>query len=336
MMPEQDRKQGKGRKWLLGFAILLAAVLLYFALKDISWGEVWQTIRSAQPALLLVGIGLTIFNLLMRGLRWGVLLSAEKRIPPATMFWATAVGYLGNLALPARAGEVIRSAALSRKTGLSIGYIFATALTERVLDVLILVIIALISAPAIGTLPGWMSQALPLMSILGAAAVLFLVLAPKFENLLGKVIHRLPLPEKWKSGLAGFLNRFLTGGKAFQHPLRAGGFLGFSVVIWLVDGITAVIVGRALSLHFTLAQVMLFLVGLGLSSAVPSTPGYVGVYQFVAVSILPLFGVTRSQALSFVLVLQAVSVVVVVISGVVGLWRLGIRKLSVQQDGGDL
>jgi glycosyltransferase 2 family protein len=333
MMANRPPVQNK-KRWIIVFAILLAIVLLYFSLKGISWNEVWASIIHADGKLLLVGLGLTLFNLGMRGLRWGVLLSAEMKISPVTMFWATVVGYLGNMTLPARAGEVLRSAALSRKTGLSLGYIFATALTERVLDVLILVMIALISAPTISNLPEWMGQTMPIMAVLGGAAVLFLVAAPRFERLFGKIVQIMPIPPKWKESLILFINRFLMGGKAFLHPLRAGGFLGLSAVIWLIDGIIGMLVGNALGLTLSLAQVMLFLVGLGLSSAIPSTPGYVGVYQFVAVTLLPLFGISKSQALSFVLILQAISVVVVVISGLIGAWRLGIRKLQINVDEG--
>jgi uncharacterized membrane protein YbhN (UPF0104 family) len=50
---------------------------------------------------------------------------------------------------------------------------------------------------------------------------------------------------------------------------------------------------------------MLLLTGLGLSSALPSTPGYVGIYQFVAVTVLAPLGIAKSSALAFILVLQA-------------------------------
>ena len=175
---------------------------------------------------------------------------------------------------------------------------------------------------------------MPIMAILGGLAVIFLIAAPKFEKLFGKIVHVMPIPQKWKDSLIQFINRFLMGGKAFLHPLRAGGFLGLSVIIWLVDGMIGLLVGKALGLTLSLAQVMLFLVGLGLSSAIPSTPGYVGVYQFVAVTLLPLFGISKSQALSYVLILQATSVIVVVVSGLIGFWRLGIRKLQVDMDEG--
>lgn len=327
MESEKPANKSKNR-WILIIAVVLAVVLLFFSLRDISWNEVWRTIIGTNIGLLVAGLGITLVNLFFRGIRWGVLLSAEQKISPLSMFWAASVGYLGNMTLPARAGEVIRSAALSRKTGLSLGYIFATALTERILDVLILVFIAVLSIKSLPNLPDWMGNAMVIMSILAGFALIFLVVAPRFERMLNRIIQKLPFPIKWKDLACKFINRFLTGGKAFVHPVRAGGFLGFSAVIWLLDGVIGILIGKALGLDFSLAQVMLFLVGLGLSSAVPSTPGYVGVYQFVAVTLLPLFGVTKSQALSYMLILQATSVIIVVIFGLLGTWQLGIRRLN--------
>jgi uncharacterized membrane protein YbhN (UPF0104 family) len=95
-------------------------------------------------------------------------------------------------------------------------------------------------------------------------------------------------------------------------------------VIWLMDALGTMIAAWALHLPLNILQALLLLAALGLASAIPSTPGYVGTYQFVAVTILPLFGITRSQALTFILVLQASTYVVVTIWGLLGLWRLAV------------
>ncbi|MEP6716699.1 MAG: lysylphosphatidylglycerol synthase domain-containing protein, partial [Terriglobia bacterium] len=64
----------------------------------------------------------------------------------------------------------------------------------------------------------------------------------------------------------------------------------------------------------------LLITGLGLGSALPSTPGYVGIYQFVAVSILTPFGITRTDAIAYILLLQAASYIVVTVWGLIALW----------------
>jgi hypothetical protein len=61
--------------------------------------------------------------------------------------------------------------------------------------------------------------------------------------------------------------------------------------------------------------------GLGLGSALPSTPGYVGVYQFVAVSVLTPFGFSQSDAIAHILLYQAMTTAVFLFWGLLGLSR---------------
>jgi uncharacterized membrane protein YbhN (UPF0104 family) len=56
-------------------------------------------------------------------------------------------------------------------------------------------------------------------------------------------------------------------------------------------------------------------------SALPSTPGYVGIYQFVAVTVLTPFGFSRADAIAFIVVAQALMYVVIGFWGAIGLSR---------------
>src|ERR1039457_5477273 len=61
--------------------------------------------------------------------------------------------------------------------------------------------------------------------------------------------------------------------------------------------------------------------GMGLGSALPSTPGYVGIYQFVTVGILTPFGVRHDDALAYSFVSQALNYAIVLVLGLPGLYR---------------
>jgi uncharacterized membrane protein YbhN (UPF0104 family) len=65
----------------------------------------------------------------------------------------------------------------------------------------------------------------------------------------------------------------------------------------------------------------LLIAGLGVGTALPSTPGYVGIYQFVAVTVLTPFGFSRTDAIAFILVAQVLSNIVIGVWGSLGLWR---------------
>jgi uncharacterized membrane protein YbhN (UPF0104 family) len=115
---------------------------------------------------------------------------------------------------------------------------------------------------------------------------------------------------------------FLVGAAALQHWVRLGQFLLFSAAIWTLDMLTSLQVARAFSLELSPALALVLLAALGLSSALPSTPGYVGVYQLVAVAVLTPFGFTQSQALVYILAYQAVNYLVISVWGLLGLWKL--------------
>jgi uncharacterized protein (TIRG00374 family) len=308
--------------WYLAFTIALAALLLYLALRGVSWQEMVATVRQGHAEYLVVSLALLTVSVLARALRWGVLVSAEKPVRALTMFWATSIGYLGNLFLPARAGEVIRSVMLGRAASIHAGYILATALTERILDVVVLVLVSLFVLPVLPGMPPWFGQAMLVMGAAGIVALAVLFTAPRFGDFYRRILARLPLPAGLRGAIERLLDQFISGTKAFTDPGRAARFLGLTAVIWMLDSINAVMIGRMLNLTLGLPQAFILLVALGLSSALPSTPGYVGIYQFVAVTLLPIFGINPSQALTYILAFQANTVIGVSLWGLLGLWRI--------------
>jgi uncharacterized membrane protein YbhN (UPF0104 family) len=86
--------------------------------------------------------------------------------------------------------------------------------------------------------------------------------------------------------------------------------------------VTAVLAAHALGIDLPFQVALLLLAGIGLGSALPSTPGYVGIYQFVTVSILTPFGVPHDDALAFSFVSQVLGYVVVLALGLPCLYRV--------------
>jgi uncharacterized protein (TIRG00374 family) len=321
---------GANRKSLVFwiFTILLAGVFLFLALRGVNWREMLETAQKARFEYLCLGFLISNVAFIFRAMRWRILLNAEKRVSLLIVFWSTMLGYLCNNFLPARAGEVIRSATLGRRCNISKSFVLATALTERLLDVVALVMITLIVFMFLGNLSELLTTAVKIMGIIGLVGIIGVFLAPRFENLLKNALARLPLPHALNTRLIGMMIQFLIGIRSFQNPSRAMSFFLLTIVIWLMDAFGSIITARALSLVLTLPQSLLLLAALGLSSAIPSTPGSVGIYQFVAVAVLIPFGFSRSQALAYIIVLQLLCYILVTIWGLLGLWRLNAVKVD--------
>lgn len=130
------------------------------------------------------------------------------------------------------------------------------------------------------------------------------------------------------------MQQFILGAQAFQHVGRAASFGLLTVLIWSMDAVIALTAAQAFGMPLQPTEALLLLAGLGLGSALPSTPGYVGIYQFVTVSLLVPLGYAQSSALALILYMQGCNYVVVVSSGLLGMWRLNaggdMRKLLQQ------
>ena len=306
--------------WII--SALLAAALLWWSLRGVEWKRVAGIIGGADWSLAAAAAAATCFSLFLRGVRWRILLNAAGRFSIGTVFWANNVGYLGNNFLPARAGEVIRSFLISARSSLSRTYVLTTALSERLMDVIALVLWSSVLLLGVHPKPRWMEDLSRTMAIVAALGAAVIAILPHTGRLLETVLRRIPLPARIRELALRLTEQVLSGMRAFHDWRRFAGFAGLTVVIWLSDAAAAMAMGRALGLALPFSTAFLLLTGMGLGSALPSTPGYVGIFQFVAVTVLTPFGFSRDSAIALILVLQATASAVVLVFGLLGVWRL--------------
>jgi len=137
------------------------------------------------------------------------------------------------------------------------------------------------------------------------------------ENLLG----RIPLPQRFRKIALTLAEQVLSGLRAFHDWGRFATFVFLTAVIWTADSLATMACAASVGVHISFRVALLVLTALGLSSALPSTPGYIGIFQFVAVTVLAPFGVSRDAALAYILLLQALGYILVLPTGLPGLFR---------------
>ena len=311
-------KRGRAWSWIL--SVPLAAVLLYLSLRGVDWKGVWQTIAGARWGFLAAGCGCSCVSFFLRSLRWRILLNAEQRLSVGLVFSANMAGYLGNSFLPARAGELVRTFVIGARSSLSKTYVLTTALSERLMDAITLVLWSSLILLGTGPKPRWMEDLSRTTAIAAAVGALAIALLPHTESLCRNLLRRLPLPFALRERLLRFADQVLLGVRAFHNVGRLLGFTVLTVAIWMTDAFGAILMAYGLHLHFSFAMAMLLLTGMGLGSALPSTPGYVGIYQFAAVTVLTPFGISRDAALAYSLVAQASACVVTLALGLPSLY----------------
>ena len=321
-VPKNKTQHSRILSWI---SILIAGLFLYLALRELDGVAFVASLRNVNYGFIPFIFIWSSINSWVRAFRWRVLLSAEKYIPVQNVFWANMAGYLGNNILPARAGELIRAAYVGRENNLSVSYSLATGLVERFVDLIALVILGSFALTLSGILSGPLENALKVMSVFAIVGLVLFIVLPYLGGILRRILAALPiLSTPVQERIGGLLEQFLHGTRALHHPRRATTFLLLTSLIWLMDGIGTIILARAFHLHFTLTISFLLIAGLGLSSAIPSTPGYVGIYQFVAVVILQPFGFSTTTAVAFIVFLQVLSLLLIAFWGGLATWRLSL------------
>lgn len=307
-----------GRMWVVA-GVAIAAVLLWLSLRGIEWRQVGSLLAHASPGWLTFATLLAVVSLFLRAVRWRVLLNAEGNVSVMTAFWATNAGYFGNNFLPARGGELVRTFAISANSNLTPAFVLATALSERIADAIALVVAG---SAVLLTLPieaGWLAGAIRAFAVAGLAGAAAIAVLPLLGGRLTVLVNRLPVRGEWRSKVGIALGHALTGMRTFHDARRLAAFSVLTVVVWFLDAVGTAAVATALALSMTLKVAFLLLAALGLASALPSTPGFVGIYQFVAVTVLAPFGVSRNDALAFILLTQAARYLVIGVLGAIGL-----------------
>jgi hypothetical protein len=306
--------------WVL--AVSLAAILLWWSVRRTDWRHVGALVADASWTLIALRCAINSVSYFLRALRWRVLLSARERLGAVTVFWAAMAGYLCNNLLPGRAGEFIRSVMISRRSSMSKTYVLTTTLTERLTDAIVLVIVSRLLLISMQQKPAWMDGASTTAFALGLFGGSLVVGLRFFHGIIRRVLTALPLPAGLISRLSGWLEQVVLGFSALDHFGRAVSFFGLTLLVWMMDAASAMVTAHALGLVLSFPLAILLITSLGLSSALPSTPGFIGIFQAVAITVLVPFGFTREEALTYILVAQAASYLVVAMWGALGMWKM--------------
>ena len=305
----------------------LAGVTLYLAFRGVDWRQVGRIVAHCRVEYLVLGCACGAVSYIVRAMRWRILLTAREKLPPATVLWANAVGYLANNYLPARAGELVRTVMISSRSQLTKAYVFTAAMTERIVELVILVLMAWGMSLTLPYRPAWVGRLMLLVAAGAIGGTALLLLLPRMERAREGLIARLPGGLRMKERLHDFAESVTLALNALRDPSRLLRVCLVTAIVWTLDAMAAVIVAHAMGMRLMIPVAFLLGTGLALGNALPSTPGALGISQFVAVTVLMPFGFTHNDAIAYILVAQAGNYVVITMLGLVGLWRYRVSEV---------
>ncbi|MGI8423328.1 MAG: lysylphosphatidylglycerol synthase transmembrane domain-containing protein [Chloroflexota bacterium] len=306
-------------------------VCLVLAVRGLEVGRVTDALAGAHYWLLVPALVLYFAGVWVRSVRWQRLLRPVAEVSAARLFPVVVIGYMANDVLPLRLGEVARCFVLRRREGVAPPAALGTVLVERVMDGLTMLVFMGVTLPLLPFSPA-------LYRLMGATSVLFvgvsatlIVLASRpalATRLLDETLGRLRGPLGTRSRALALA--FLSGVGSLGGGGAALRIFALSCVAWLLEAGMYFVLMYAFPIVPSAALAVLTTAVANLGTLVPSSPGYVGVFDFIGRSVLAQFGVPDEAALAYVLVVHAALVVPVTLLGFYYTWRLGfsLREVS--------
>jgi glycosyltransferase 2 family protein len=326
------------RQASLWIGLLVSLVFAFLAVRDVDVAAFGAALREMEYWVLAPAVLVLALAILLRAVRWRILFAPGHRPSTSAIAVSLLIGYLFNNILPARAGEAARIIALKQRAGTARFEALGTVVAERALDVVCLFVLLFAAAP---TLPGvdWLPHALFVGGGLSAGLVALLVAMAFYGRRPARLLVR-PLSvlpgisgERTESAAANLVHGF----SFLRRPASAVAAVLLTLVSWLLIAFSfwLCLVGFDFGLGFEAG--LLVVVAVNLAMILPSGPAAVGVFEAATLVALAVFGVDRSSAFSYAIVVHALNVIPFILVGYLVLHRHAMavrrgRRLSPQAE----
>jgi glycosyltransferase 2 family protein len=288
----------RGKALVAVVGVALSALFLWLAVRNADLDAVRQAIADAR-------LGFVLLAVLALGLGWGFQAARWQRIAAAPglrlgSYYGMLLGSLAcNNVLPVRIGELLRAGWLSRDAPMPGGRAFGSVVLDRICDVVVLVVFF-----AIGLQAAASAEWLVRLAVGAVLAVVVIAVALVLARLYSSRRHG-----RVEGRPRGRLVQVLRGTvEMLGEPIgrrRAATWLGLTVCTWSLSSVAVALVAHSLGIDLSVREAVFVNSALALGVAIPSSPGYIGTYQWLGVAALGLLDVPVEQALAFSILLQA-------------------------------
>jgi uncharacterized protein (TIRG00374 family) len=306
-----------------------------WTLRGESPSEIWAVISTSNVALMIAAVLVATAVFPLRAIRWRIILEpVAPRVPIAPLWRAIAIGVMVSNIYPARLGEIARAYALTRETNrVSLTSSVASLAVDRVFDALtlMLLMVSAMLAPdfpkgmTVGGQPVQRGAALFAAGALGLFVALYVIVAfpQQLVRLYAAVVGRVA-PRLVHRGSA-IIHAFSEGLGVLRSPRRFAAVFFWALVHWLVNALAFWIGFKAVGIDvpFSAANFLQGIIAIGV--ALPSSPGFFGVFEAAAKVGLEVYGVPGGRAISWAIGFHILSFIPITLIGLYYFARLGLH-----------
>jgi glycosyltransferase 2 family protein len=341
-----------GISLILGTAVSIAT--LYFAFRNVPVKELLLYLTSINYVWIVPTVVTILFAFGLRAARWRYILASSYPVGFWQAFHPLMIGFMINCVLPGRVGELARPLILSRKEAVPMSTGLATVVVERVFDLIILMVLFLTVSTFVKIEPGFnvtfgghrldfevLVSVFNGMLKIGTLMVIGLVLVSlgKTRELANRLILSAPkllffvsaasrdrVEEHLCRPAVRIIANIASGMALIRNPKRITICFIYSFAVWFFTAASYYIFSIGCpGIRLTLSEMTAVMVIICFAIALPSVPGYWGLWEAGGVFAMLLFGVSEKEAAGFTLANHVVQIIPVVLVGLVSAWVSGVN-----------
>lgn len=284
--------------------LVLAALFVWLMVRHVDVVDVGRQLRGVSLCWLLAALASLLVGYTLRIERWRRMLAVDA---PSLSWRACAGPFLAsftlNNVLPLRVGDVLRTFAFKQQLGCGPTLVLATLLVERLLDLLMVLVLLGIALLAFGLDASALANVGGVALVLAALSIFLLLLFPQGFAPLARAV--VTLLGRVAPGLASKIGAevdklFGTLGH-LSHGRIMLQLFALSLAAWLAEGLVFWCAALALSGITVAAGGWLALPVGTLATLIPSSPGYVGTFDFFVARAMTLVGNELAAATAYAL-----------------------------------
>lgn len=315
------------RQFWIGIGISIISIILILLLVDPD--EILIALQQADLSYIaLSAVGILLF-MVIRAIRWRYMLANE--ISWARVFHIQNIGYMFNMVLPLRLGDVARAVLIGNVPPITLARGLSTMVVERILDMMFIVALLPFTLAEVVSLPDWMQEGARASGLVAVAAIGTLVVAANQRNLATRwgtaVLNRIPFmnTEQWVRRM----NELLDGLGSLTRLKDSLILVLLSILIWIPILFAYRWGIQAVGGQVTLLAASFVVCAAALSIAIPSSPGQIGVFHVGVTAAMLAVGQSEGAAAGFAVVYHALNLISMIILGLIGLSSIGATFRSV-------
>lgn len=341
---------------------VVSAITLYLAFRNVPFADLVAYLGTINYLWMIPATLVILISFMLRAVRWQIILRSARRVG----FWEAhnpmMIGFMMNCVLPGRVGELARPILLRKQSKVPFTTGLATVAAERVFD---LIMLTAFFAFVLATVPidpelnmtfrnYQLNRDTLEMIATGMLRICFvfiigiiLVTIDYTRSLIQKTILRIPqllsfgsvavknkIHDRLAVPLANITDNIASGFSLVRYPKSIALISMFTVMIWLLQAFSYYLMAQGCpGVHLSYLELSAVMVIVAFFIALPSVPGFWGLWEAGGVFAMTLFGVPGKEAAGFTLANHALQMLPVILVGFAAAIVTGVNILQVTRSG---